>query len=121
MPYGAISFTLNTCTATPTVRITFGDPIEGMTFYKYSNNAWIPLAGVTINGNEARFSIEDNGAYDSNDTTGTIQDPVAPRRRLTAQRRPGRANPLFLGAARQRRTARLPRRPPGAGAVPLKP
>lgn len=45
-------------------------------YFKLVESSWVPIP-VTVLGNTMRFTISDNGPYDSNLATGVISDPAA--------------------------------------------
>ncbi len=59
-----------------TVDVTSPVPLAHQSqYFKLIGNTWVPIP-VTVLGNTMRFSITDNGPYDSNLSAGIISDPA---------------------------------------------
>ncbi|WP_241262675.1 choice-of-anchor U domain-containing protein [Parahaliea mediterranea] len=76
------SFTLVGCSTgggaeSVEVSIDFGEtPPAGGRLYKLMGDEWIAVAGASISGQTATYTVVDNGPYDVDATDGVIRDPV---------------------------------------------
>ena len=59
------------------VSVEFGEELpEDARAYKVMGDTWLEISSAVISETSISYEITDNGAYDSNDTLGVIDDPV---------------------------------------------
>lgn len=85
MPFGVLDFAVSDCSGSSvTVNLTFSDSVEGMQYWKYINENWVPMP-ATLSANTASFEILDNGEFDADPAVGRIVDPSGPGIVLAAE------------------------------------
>jgi len=79
LPFGAIDFALSGCAPGASVQVeaSFSGGVDGMTYWKYVNGAWVPVPAL-LAGHLARFTLQDDDPYDADPVPGRIADPGGP-------------------------------------------
>jgi len=81
VPFGAYSFIIdtgdNTNPKTVEVAITLVSIPSNLAVYKVkSDGSWVKIPDIKVSGSSVIYSIQDNGALDTNNEIGKIEDPI---------------------------------------------